>query len=184
MHSDRGKAFMKWCIIALIAVLTGVSWGLMIDANKKRNNRDVLEETVEDTTEWTAQKELSLREFCSDEELDAWFDAIEENTPVKMQCIIYGEAPYALDFTERELILKTIEALQTVRIGSVSQENPDYVEDGGGNGYTFEMQDGTKKWFSFEIGCFRWNNSEWHDVADFGQLDEVTDELIRIGAPG
>jgi hypothetical protein len=101
-----------------------------------------------------------------------------------MQCIIYGEAPYALDFTERELILKTIEALQTVRIGSVSQENPDYVEDGGGNRYTFEMQDGTKKWFSFEIGCFRWNNSEWHDVADFGQLDEVTDELIRIGAPG
>ena len=102
MNSDRGKAFMKWCLFALIIVLTCISRVLMINANKKRNRREAFEETVEDTTEGTTQKELSLREFCSDEELDAWFDAIKENTPVKMQCVIYGEAPYAMDFTEAE----------------------------------------------------------------------------------
>ena len=53
---------------------------------------------------------LSLVQFCDDEELNAWFDSLEENTPVKMTYIIMGEAPIAMEFTDRDLILQTAEA--------------------------------------------------------------------------
>lgn len=131
----------------------------------------------------TTEQAKSLREFCGDAELDAWFDSIEENTPVSMTFIEYGEAPIAMDFTDRELILKAVAALQTVEIDGLSEENPDYVSDAGGVGYYFDMEDGTTRSFSFMMGCFQWKQGEWHDVAGFGDLPAVDEKLDRIGNP-
>ncbi|MDO5477502.1 MAG: hypothetical protein Q4F43_10400, partial [Eubacteriales bacterium] len=125
----------------------------------------------------------SLQEFCGDGELNAWFDSITENPPVKMTYIIYGEGPISMEFTDPELIVRTAQALQTVRIGEKSSENPDNVMDAGGDGYFFEMADGKRFSFSFVLGCFRWKKGEYHDVYSYGSLPEVSEELLRIGNP-
>ena len=125
----------------------------------------------------------TLLEFCNDPELDEWFASLRENTPAKLDFWIYGEGPYDMVFTDPELILETADALQTVTIGGLAHENPDNVADGGGCGYYFEMADGTKKGFSFMLGTFRWNGSEYHDVASFGSLGDVNEKLRHIGNP-
>ena len=141
------------------------------------------EQTGQEQTGQSAGADKSLREFCEDEELNDWFDSIEENVPVKLTYIIYGEAPISMEFTAPELILKTAKALETVEIDGLSEENPDYVSDAGGSGYYFDMEDGTSRSFTFVLGCFRWKDSEWHDVATYGELRDVGEELAKIGNP-
>jgi hypothetical protein len=126
---------------------------------------------------------VNLRQFCNDPVLDDWFNNLEKNTPVKLSYWVYGEAPIGMDFTDEELILSTAEALQTVRIGGESEENPDWVADAGGTGYYFEMEDGTKMGFSFMMGTFKWNGDTYHDVVSFGDLSEVSEKLYEIGNP-
>ena len=130
-----------------------------------------------------AEPEQSLSEFCEDKALDAWFDSIEESTPVKLTYILYGEGPVSMEFTDPGLILKAAKALMTVRIGGPSEQDPDNISDAGGSGYYFEMEDGTKMSFSFIFGSFRWKKGKWHDVADYGELIDVGRELERIGNP-
>ncbi|MDO5456638.1 MAG: hypothetical protein Q4F25_06970, partial [Eubacteriales bacterium] len=125
----------------------------------------------------------SLQEFCGDGELNAWFDSVTETPPVKMTYIIYGEGPISMEFTDPELIVRTAQALQTVQIGEKSTENPDNVMDAGGDGYYFEMADGRHFSFSFVLGCFRWKKGEYHDVYSYGNLPEVSEELLKIGNP-
>ena len=126
---------------------------------------------------------LYLRDFCQDAELNAWLDGLEENMPVKMELWTYGEAPYEITFTEPEVISETIRALETVVIGDVSPIDPDSVCDAGGVGYYFEMQDGSTVGFPFIMGTFRWKGGEYHRVADFGTLQELTRILNEIGNP-
>lgn len=129
------------------------------------------------------EKGVLLREFCADGELDAWFDNIENNTPVELDCVIYGEGPYDMVFDDRDFILRTVRALQTVRIGGVSNENPDRTNDAGGTGYIFRMEDGTSVSFSFILGSFRWKNGEYHVVESFGDLKKISSELQKAGNP-
>ena len=124
-----------------------------------------------------------LRQFCGDAELDAWFDGLEENAPVKLTYIEFGMAPVSMEFTDSELILEAAGALQTVQIGGPSTENPDFVNDAGGEGYYFEMADGKRFDFTFLMGCFKWKNGGYHDVSSYGGLLETGQKLSRIGNP-
>ena len=124
-----------------------------------------------------------LTDFCADEELNAWFDSLEENIPVRLTYIIYGEAPIDMTFTDPALILETAEALKTVKIGGESDIDPDVVDDAGGDGYYFEMEDGGAMSFSFMMGCFKWKDGAYHDVASWGDLREVSARLEKIGNP-
>lgn len=125
----------------------------------------------------------SLREFCKDPEMDAWFEGLEENVPVQLDYWVYGEGPYNMIFTDRDLILKTARALETVKIGGVSAQNPDNVADAGGAGYYFTMQDGSKTGFTFMMGTYRGKDGKYHDVAGYGDLTEVSSELHAIANP-
>ncbi len=126
---------------------------------------------------------LTLQEFCADEELDEWFAHLDEDPPVKLECIMFGEAPYSMEFTDPELILDAARAISTVTIGGVSEETPEYVADGGGSAYYFEMADGSRQGFTFELGCFRWNGGDYHDVAGYGDLLKINEELRKTGNP-
>lgn len=125
----------------------------------------------------------SLQDFCDDEELNEWFKSLETDPPVKLTYIIYGEAPISMDFTDSDLIKQTAEALQTVRIGGESEDNPDNTADGGGSGYSFTDKDGNEIYFTFMLGSFRWKGGTWHDVENWGELPAVSTELNRIGNP-
>ena len=125
----------------------------------------------------------SLQEFCDDDEVDAWFAQIKDEPPAKLTYWIYGEGPFSMEFTDEDLIMEAADALQTVTIDGLSEENPDLVEDAGGIGYYFEMEDGTTMGFSFMMGTFQWNDSEYHDVASLGDLGEVNEKLEKIGNP-
>lgn len=134
-------------------------------------------------TRKTSEPSVPLREFCADADLDAWFDNIEENTPVRMYYTVYSIAPVEMEFTDRDLILRTAEALQTVMIDGPSDENPDNVNDASGDGYYFEMEDGSKRSFAFIMKCFQWNRGGYHDVTSYGKLKAMNEELARIGNP-
>ena len=125
----------------------------------------------------------SLQDFCSDEELNAWFNSLENDPPVKLSYVIFGEAPVTMEFTDSDLIRRTAEALQTVKIGGESEDDPDNTADGGGSGYYFTGSDGSQIGFTFMLGSFRWKGGTWHDVENWGELSAVSTELNRIGNP-
>ena len=122
-----------------------------------------------------------MRAFCDDPEVDAFFDHLSDNPPVHLDFWTYGEAPYNLEFDDPELMLQTARALETVMIGDVSAENPYNVADAGGNGLYFELEDGSEIGFSFEMGCFQWGGSGWHDVDSFGDLRDMMTILHDAG---
>lgn len=174
--NKQSNRFMKWGVVALIAVLGIAAW--FITANGK--NTSVSVETNESSAK-ASDSVQTLPDFCADETLNAWFSNIEENPPVKMDYTLFGEDQFSLEVSDRELILKTVEALKTVTIGGPSETTPEEILDGDGHIYIFLMEDGTKRAFSIEQRCFRWNRDEWHDVVSYGDLAEVNDELADIG---
>lgn len=127
--------------------------------------------------------DLSLEEFCADEELSAWFDSLEQDTPVNLDYWIFGEAPEKFTTTDPDLILRTAYALRTVRIGGVSEINPNEWLDADGDVYYFTMEDGRKLAFSFMMQTFKWDGEEYHDVTSFGDLTEINEELVAGGYP-
>lgn len=184
LRNDSPKK--KRIVSALLAVLIAAAVLAAGCGSKTEENPQGTKTGQE--TEGTGQaagavKDQSLTDFCADEELNTWFGSLDENTPVKMTYIIFGEAPIAMEFTDRDLILETAQALQTVRIGGLSEENPDYVSDAGGSGYYFDMEDGTAMSFTFVLGCFQWKGGEYHDVTSYGNLTEISETLSRIGNP-
>lgn len=124
---------------------------------------------------------LLLRSFCGDPEVDAFFDSLEDNTPVKLKYVVYGEAPYEMEFTDPSLILETAAALQSVLIGGESDKNPDNVADAGGDGFYFEMADASSIGFTFMMSTFRWNGDTYHDIADYGDLVRMKNILHDVG---
>ena len=60
----------------------------------------------------TALEIRTLQEFCGDAELDAWFASLDTNPPVRLEYWIYGYAPYSMEFTDQDLILRTARAMQ------------------------------------------------------------------------
>ena len=54
------------------------------------------------------------------------------------------------------MILETAEALLTVRIGEVTDFDPDSVSDGAGESFRFIMEDGSEQWFAFDMNTFSW----------------------------
>ena len=52
-----------------------------------------------------------LLQFCNDQELNEWFDSLETDFPESMEYWIFGEAPYAMEFTDPELIMAAAKAL-------------------------------------------------------------------------
>ncbi len=126
---------------------------------------------------------IPLPQFCADEELNAWFDALNEHPPVKMDYIVYGYGPYSGEIKDPDLIMQTALALQTVQIDGPAGEDPDLVNDAGGYGYSFETEDGRTFSFSFVMGAFRWGDSGWHAVADTGALRDLNEQLEAIINP-
>ncbi len=118
-----------------------------------------------------------LLDFCKDQELNDWFNDAKEKPPVKLSYTIHGEAPILFEITDRDLILKTVEALKTVEIDGPARENPENVADGSGNSYYFTMEDGSNMGFSFMMGAFRWKQGDWHGIASYGDLSAVSEEL-------
>lgn len=118
-----------------------------------------------------------LLDFCKDQELNDWFNDAKEKPPVKLSYTIHGEAPILFEITDRDLILKTVEALKTVEIDGPARENPENVADGNGSSYYFTMEDGSNMGFSFMMGAFRWKQGDWHGIASYGDLSAVSEEL-------
>lgn len=126
---------------------------------------------------------VTLQEFCNDEELNAWFEESMDQVPVRMEYWIFGEAPYAMEFTDPDLIKAVIEALQTVTIGGPSDYDPGEWCDAGGDSFVFEMEDGSKWMFTFEMGTFHWDDSGYYNVDSYGTLMDVAGQLSEIGDP-
>lgn len=147
-------------------------------AHDTSGNTDTTSEPEEKPSETDS---MSLREFCDDPEVDAFFDNLADNQPVKLDYWVFGEAPYKMEFTDPALIQKTAAALQTVRIGAESDENPDNVADAGGDGFTFWWEDGSSIGFSFMMGTFAWNGSAYHHVDGYGDLAEMKQILHDEG---
>ena len=189
MNSFRkGIAFI--CLLVLCAAAFSACAGkpdeqteAVSEPSDTESGSSDVESGSEDPDETNSTGTKTLREFCADKEVDAWFDGLDQNKPVKLEYWVYGEAPYSMEFTDEELITETARALQSVEIGGVSEENPDWVDDAGGGGYYFTMEDGSTIGFAFMMGCFKWNGSEYHDVASFGTLPKVSEKLEEIGNP-
>ena len=140
--------------------------------------------TPEATKEEKEEAEsVPLIEFCNDEEVTDWFASIKDDPPVNLEYWVYGEGPYSIEVTDTDLILDAAEALAGVMIGGISEENPDWVSDAGGSGFYFTDDAGETIGFSFMMGCFKWKDSEYHDVADFGGLPEVEERIMKIEFP-
>lgn len=126
---------------------------------------------------------LLLLDFCNDPELNAWFEAAEEDLPVRLEYWVFGEAPYAMEFMDPELISETLNALKTVVIGEATDFDPAQWCDAGGDTFYFEMADGSKQGFAFEMNHFQWDDSGYHVVESYGDLLKVMRELNEIGNP-
>ena len=124
-----------------------------------------------------------LLQFCNDQELNEWFDSLETDFPESMEYWIFGEAPYAMEFTDPELIMAAAKALKTVKIGNLSDFDPDNVADAEGNSFCFRMKDGSSMILGFTMGTFSWNGSPSYVVADYGDLQEICSTLSDIGNP-
>ena len=101
-------------------------------------------------------------------------DASEE-LPVSLECWVFGEAPYAMETTDPELIGEIMDALQTVTIGGLSEIYPPEVDDAPGYELFFEMEDGSKKEFIFVNDSFSIKNS-YYDVVSYGDFDDVIEK--------
>ncbi len=182
MRFRSGLTF-KGLIVALIIAAGIIAIGLYLKSTGQELPVPGGSNSGKTSGQTAKEPSVPLREFCADAELDAWFDKIEEDAPVRMRYIIFGYAPVEMEFTDRDLILRTVKALETVMIDGPSDENPDNVSDAGGDGYYFEMEDGSKKSFAFIMGCFQWNRGGYHDVTSYGELRKLNEELSRIGNP-
>ncbi len=180
MNKKHG-AIKNGIFAVLLVLVVLIAWIVIADVRNERNGGGSFNVEGNKGGSETKMRTKSLTDFCNDEGLNRWFNDIDKDTPVKLNYMIYGVAPVMLEFTDRDIILKTVEALKTVMIDGESSKNPDYVLDAGGHGYSFIMEDGSNISFSFVLGCFRWARGKWHNVASFGQLAKVNDELREIG---
>ncbi|MCR5109112.1 MAG: hypothetical protein K6B28_13235 [Lachnospiraceae bacterium] len=151
-------------------------------------------ENYEDYTAWLLEHrdytqgglnetEVTLPVFCNDPELDSWFEGLKKNPPVKLTYVLYGEGSVSKDFNDPELLLNVAQAMRTVTIGPESLEDPDNVADAPGRDYYFFMEDGSNVRFSFFMGSFKWKDSKWHYVNDYGELSEYSDYLNKKTNP-
>ena len=138
-----------------------------------------LDEKDEDVSADSHQEPMTdgvpLLEFCNSEELDLWFASASEELPVSLECWVFGEAPYAMETTDPELIGEIMDALQTVTIGGLSEIYPPEVDDAPGYELFFEMEDGSKKEFIFVNDSFSIKNS-YYDVVSYGDFDDVIEK--------
>ena len=181
------KITMKRSFILLISVLV-----LLFPAGTYAKDafvhidtsEDIVQSNAKDTFRFCNEKDedvsagepktegVPLLEFCNSKELEAWYVSALEELPVSLECWVFGEAPYAMETTDPELIREIMDALQAVTIGGLSEIYPPEVDDAPGYELFFEMEDGSKKGFIFENDSFSMNNN-YYDVFDYGNLDNV-----------
>ena len=123
-----------------------------------------------ETTEAKTEIEyVLLPEFCDSEDLTAWFDRIQNETPTKMTYIVYtkgGGTP--VEYTDPDVISSIAEGLRTLPIGPEARSS----QTGSAFQYSFEMEDGSTTSFLFFSGTnFHWKGAEYEvDWKDFPKL--------------
>ena len=123
-----------------------------------------------ETTEAETESEyVPLPEFCDSEDLTAWFDRIQNETPAKMTYVYYTvDGGTSVEYTDPDVISSIAEGLRTLPIGPEAgfcQTDSDFQ-------YTFESDDGSTISFTFCSGTnFYWKGTEYEvDWKDFPEL--------------
>ena len=123
-----------------------------------------------ETTEAETESEyVLLPEFCDSEDLTAWFDRIQDETPAKMTYVYFnagGGTP--VEYTDPSVISSIVEGLRTLPIGPEARSS----KTGSDFQYRFEMEDGSTISFLFSSGTnFCWKGVEYEaDWKDFPKL--------------
>ncbi len=109
-----------------------------------------------------------LLDFCNDEELTEWFEKSMKNPPDRLVFM----AHMWKEVTDKETIRAILEALQTVRIGGVSNA---HVGASGRRTYDFMDDDGDDYVsFRFFKDTFDWGRGiDSYDVLDWGTLKDL-----------
>ncbi|MCR4656335.1 MAG: hypothetical protein K5770_08925, partial [Lachnospiraceae bacterium] len=132
--------------------------------NPKEEDRQEKESRdSEPETETPVKEEVSIRELCNNEAVDKLFDLTYDELPSEMVHVLLGYAPYSETVTDKTVIAKTIDSLKKVRVKSV----PSGIgyNDASGDSYYFELEDGSRADFSFELQYFVWNN-DYYEVTE------------------
>ncbi|MCR4907591.1 MAG: hypothetical protein K5985_02100 [Lachnospiraceae bacterium] len=123
-----------------------------------------------ETTEAETESEyVPLPEFCGSEDLTAWFDHIQNETPAKMTYVVFTEGGGTpVEYTDPDIISSIAEGLRTLPIrpeAKSSQTDSDFQ-------YRFKREDGSTISFTFCSGTnFYWKGAEYEvDWKDFPKL--------------
>ncbi len=113
---------------------------------------------------------VPLSEFCDSEDLTAWFDRIQNETPAKLTYAVFTKGGGThMEYTDPDIISSIAESLRTLPIGPEAGSGQKSADSDFQ--YRFEMEDGSITTFLFFQKNFHWKGAEYEvDWKDFPEL--------------